>query len=190
VRVRAARVHPGGLRFRSTASARARRNNRAWWPSAGAGRPAARNSLRPDARAGRYGGSAAWGPLLALPNGVTLRVLHLTGSDRLWMARKRVLLLLRGGQVGRRGRRSLWRARGAGLVGADTALARAFEVDLPAAFEASGRVRGHLEDTRSRLSPGRGGVGVAGAANAATARGERSGKTEPAKAISSTRFLY
>jgi hypothetical protein len=75
-------------------------------PSAGAGRSTARNPLRPGARAGRSGGSTAWGPLPALPNGVTLRVLHLTGSGRLWLARKRLLLLRCGGQVGRRGRRS------------------------------------------------------------------------------------
>ena len=49
-------------------------------------------------------------------------------------------------------------------------------------FVASSRVRGHLEDTRSRLSPGRGGVGAAGAVNAATARGGMGGKAEPAKA--------
>ena len=76
-----------------------------WGPSVGAGRPAARNPLRLGARAGRCGGSAAWGPRPALPNGVTLRVLHLTRCGRLWMARKRLLLLLNGGQVGRRSRR-------------------------------------------------------------------------------------
>ena len=75
-------------------------------PSAGADRPAAGNPLRPGARAGRSGGPAAWGPALALPNEVTLRVLHLTGTGRLWMARKRLLFLRCGGQVGRRGRRS------------------------------------------------------------------------------------
>ena len=75
-------------------------------PSAGAGRSATRNTLRLGARAVRCGGSTAWGPLLALPNGVTLRVLHLTGSGRLWLARKRLLLLRCEGQVGRRGRRS------------------------------------------------------------------------------------
>jgi hypothetical protein len=48
----------------------------------------------------------AWGPLLALPNGVALRVFHLTGSRRLWMARKRLLLVRCGGHVGRRGKRS------------------------------------------------------------------------------------
>ena len=75
-------------------------------PSAGADRPAAGNPLRPGARAGRSGGPAAWGPALALPNEVTLRVLHLTWSGQLWMARKRLLFLRCGGQVGRRGRRS------------------------------------------------------------------------------------
>ena len=77
-----------------------------WGPWAGAGRSATRNPLRPGARAVRSGGSAVWGPLPALPNGVTLRVLHLTGSGRLWLARKRLLLLRCEGQVGRRGRRS------------------------------------------------------------------------------------
>ena len=62
-------------------------------PSAGAGQPAATNPLRPGARAGRSGGLAAWGPTPALSNGVTPRVPHLTGSGRLWMARKRLLLL-------------------------------------------------------------------------------------------------
>jgi hypothetical protein len=38
-------------------------------PSAGAGRPATRNPLRPGARTVRSGGSTAWGPLLALPMG-------------------------------------------------------------------------------------------------------------------------
>jgi hypothetical protein len=42
----------------------------------------------------------------ASPNGATLRALHLTGSGRLWMARKRLLLLRSGRQVGRHGSRS------------------------------------------------------------------------------------
>jgi hypothetical protein len=76
-------------------------------PSAGAGRrSAATNPLRLGARAGRSGELAAWGPALALSNGVTPRVLHLTGSGRLWMERKRLLFLRCGGQLGRRGRRS------------------------------------------------------------------------------------
>ena len=75
-------------------------------PSAGACRPAERNLLRPGARAGRAGVPTAWGPMPASPDGATLRALHLTGSGRLWMARKRLLLLHSGGQVGRRGRRS------------------------------------------------------------------------------------
>ena len=75
-------------------------------PSAGACRPAERNLLRPGARAGWAGVPTAWGPMPASPDGATLRALHLTGSGRLWMARKRLLLLRSGGQVGRRGRRS------------------------------------------------------------------------------------
>tara|TARA_B110000971_G_scaffold146296_1_gene149403 strand:- start:1 stop:696 length:696 start_codon:yes stop_codon:yes gene_type:complete len=75
-------------------------------PSAGACRPAERNLLRPGARAGRAGVPTAWGPMPASPDGATFRALHLTRSGRLWMARKRLLLLRSGGQVGRRGRRS------------------------------------------------------------------------------------
>jgi hypothetical protein len=75
-------------------------------PPTGAGRPAAMNPMRLGARAGRSEGLAAWGPIPASSDGVTLRALHLTGSSRLWMARKRLLLLRSGGQVGRRGRRS------------------------------------------------------------------------------------
>jgi hypothetical protein len=75
-------------------------------PSAGAGRPAAANPPRPGARAGQLVGLAAWGPAPALSNGVAPRVLHLTGSGRLRMARKRLLFLRCGGQLGRRGRRS------------------------------------------------------------------------------------
>jgi hypothetical protein len=52
-------------------------------PSAGADRPTAGNPLRPGARAGLSGGPAAWGPATALPNEVTLRVLHLAGYGRL-----------------------------------------------------------------------------------------------------------
>jgi hypothetical protein len=75
-------------------------------PSAGAGRSTANNPLRPSARACRSGGPAAWGSMPALSNGVILRALHLTGSSRLWMALKRLLLLRSGGQVSRRGRRN------------------------------------------------------------------------------------
>ena len=97
-------------------------------PSAGAGRPAANNSLRPGARVGRPAGHAAWssagGPtpsssargLLRTPlltgagrdpeNAEILRTPHLTGSGRLWIARKRLLLLRSGGHVVRRGWRS------------------------------------------------------------------------------------
>ena len=75
-------------------------------PSTGAGRPAATNPLRLGARAGRSEGLVAWGPAPALSNEVTPRVLHLTGSGRLWMAWKRLLFLHCGGQLGRRGRRS------------------------------------------------------------------------------------
>jgi hypothetical protein len=67
---------------------------------------AKRNPLRPGARAGRAGVPTAWGPMPASPYGATFRALHLTRSGRLWMARKRLLLLRSGGQVGRRGRRS------------------------------------------------------------------------------------
>ena len=63
-------------------------------PSAGTGRPAAGNPPRPGARVGRSGGPAARGLVPALSNGVILRALHLTCSGRLWMARKRLLLLL------------------------------------------------------------------------------------------------
>ena len=42
-------------------------------------------------------------------------------------------------------------------------------------FVASGRVQGHLEDTRPSLSLGRGGVEVARVANVATARDGRGG---------------
>ena len=52
-------------------------------PLAGAGRPAARNPLRPGARAGRSRRLTAWGPTPALSAGVALRALHLTGSCRL-----------------------------------------------------------------------------------------------------------
>ena len=75
-------------------------------PPAGAGRPATANPPRPGARACRPEGLAAWGPALALSNGVAPRVPHLTGSGRLRMARKRQLFLRCGGQLGRRGRRS------------------------------------------------------------------------------------
>jgi hypothetical protein len=75
-------------------------------PSAGAGRPAASNPMRLGARAGRSGGPAAWGPTPASSGGESLRTLYLMGSGRLWMARKRLLLLRSGGQVGRRGRHS------------------------------------------------------------------------------------
>ena len=77
-----------------------------WGPPAGAGRPATANPPRPGARACRPEGLAARGPAPALSNGVAPRVPHLTGSGRLWMARKRQLFLRCGGQLGRRGRRS------------------------------------------------------------------------------------
>jgi hypothetical protein len=55
---------------------------------------------------GRGYAAGARGPMPALSDGVTPRALYLTGSSRLWMARKRLLLLRNGGQVGRRGRHS------------------------------------------------------------------------------------
>jgi hypothetical protein len=63
-------------------------------PSADTGRPATGNLPRPGAQAGRLGGPAAWGLVPALSNGVIFRAPHLTGSGRLWMARKRLLPLL------------------------------------------------------------------------------------------------
>ena len=92
-----------------------------WGPSAGAGRPVASNSLRPGARVGRPTGSSAWEPtpsssargFLRTPlltgvgqdpkNAEILRTPHLTGSGRLWMARKWLLLLRSGGHIVSRG---------------------------------------------------------------------------------------
>ena len=72
-------------------------------PSAGTGRPAASYSLRPGGQAWQSGGLHAWWPTLALPDGEIHCTPHLTGSGRLLMARKRLLLLRCGGHVVRRG---------------------------------------------------------------------------------------
>ena len=72
-------------------------------PSAGTGRPAASYSLRPGGQAWQSGGLHAWWPTLALSDGEILCTPHLTGSGRLLMARKRLLLLRCGGHVVRRG---------------------------------------------------------------------------------------
>ena len=72
-------------------------------PSVGDYRPAAGNTLRPSGRAVRSGGLSAWWPALALLGGEILSTPHLTGSGRLHMARKRLLLLRCGGHVVRRG---------------------------------------------------------------------------------------
>ena len=72
-------------------------------PSAGARRPAAGNSLRLGGRAGRPGGLHAWWPALTSSDGKKFCTPHLTGSGRLLMARRRLLLLRCGGHVVRRG---------------------------------------------------------------------------------------
>jgi hypothetical protein len=75
-------------------------------PSAGARRPAAGNSLRPGGRAGRPGELHAWWPALASSEEEILRTPHLTGSGRLLMVRRRLLLLGCEVHVVRRGWRS------------------------------------------------------------------------------------
>ena len=72
-------------------------------PSARARRPAAGNSLRLGGRAGRPGGLHAWWPAPTSSDGEILCTPHLTGSGRLLMARRRLLLLRCGGHVVRRG---------------------------------------------------------------------------------------
>ena len=79
-----------------------------------------------------------------MSDGVTLRALYLTETGRLWMVRKRLLLLRSGGQVGRRDRRSWQRARGAGLVGAKLAPAGALKWGWWLSFAAAGRGKGGL----------------------------------------------
>jgi hypothetical protein len=81
------------------------RVGRGWCgPSTGAGRPATANTLRPGGQTRWSGGSSCGGFALAAPG--KCRRHYLTGTGRLWMAWKRLLLPRCGGHVVHRGWRS------------------------------------------------------------------------------------